>query len=179
MQIQNCRWNLCENHFRWENQFIGLLFFSCAPFSSQLLIFVQNWTPVLGTLRIIRWAVGWQVIERWNCELRAAPLRLSMWPCERKLNKEKSKHAPLSQQNGFGPAFLHIMLRLVKKEQHNATPAFDWVLVWGWWKAQQSLLTAVDWVLVWGWWNDTAKLTDCCWLGIGLIAEAGKRHSKA
>jgi hypothetical protein len=74
---------------------------------------------------------------------------------------------------------LHIMLRLVKKEQHNATPAFDWVLVWGWWKAQQSLLTAVDWVLVWDWWNDTAKLTDCCWLGIGLIAEAGKRHSKA
>jgi hypothetical protein len=25
----------------------------------------------------------------------------------------------------------------------------------------------------------TAKLTDCCELGIGLIAEAGKRHSKA
>jgi hypothetical protein len=37
-----------------------------------------------------------------------------MWSCERKLNEEKSKHAPLSQQNGFGPAFLHMMLRLVK-----------------------------------------------------------------
>jgi len=47
-------------------------------------------------------------------KLRVAPLGLSMWSCERKLNEEKSKHAPLSQQNGFGPAFLHMMLRLVK-----------------------------------------------------------------
>jgi len=37
-----------------------------------------------------------------------------MWPCKRKLDEEKSKHAGLVQQNGFGPAFLHRMLRLVK-----------------------------------------------------------------
>jgi hypothetical protein len=46
--------------------------------------------------------------------VRVAPLVLSMWPCKRKLNEEKSKHAGLAQHNGFGPAFLHRMLRLVK-----------------------------------------------------------------
>jgi hypothetical protein len=30
------------------------------------------------------------------------------------LDEEKSKHASLAQQNGFGPAFLHRMLRLAK-----------------------------------------------------------------
>jgi hypothetical protein len=37
-----------------------------------------------------------------------------MWPCKRKLDQEKSKHATLAQQSGFGRAFLHRMLRLVK-----------------------------------------------------------------
>jgi hypothetical protein len=37
-----------------------------------------------------------------------------MWLCKRKLSEEKSKHASLAQQNGFSPAFLHTMLRLVK-----------------------------------------------------------------
>jgi hypothetical protein len=46
--------------------------------------------------------------------LRAAPAVLSMWPSKRKLVEEKSKHASLAQQNGFGPAFFHRMLRLVK-----------------------------------------------------------------
>jgi hypothetical protein len=31
-----------------------------------------------------------------------------------KLDAEKSKHASLAQQNGFGPAFLHSLLRFVK-----------------------------------------------------------------
>jgi hypothetical protein len=31
-----------------------------------------------------------------------------------KLYEEKPKHASLAQQNGFGPAFLHSLLRLVK-----------------------------------------------------------------
>jgi hypothetical protein len=31
-----------------------------------------------------------------------------------KLDEEKSKHASLAQQNGFGPAFLYSLLRLVK-----------------------------------------------------------------
>jgi hypothetical protein len=30
------------------------------------------------------------------------------------LDEEKSKHAGLAQQNGFGPAFLHSLLSLVK-----------------------------------------------------------------
>jgi hypothetical protein len=37
-----------------------------------------------------------------------------MWPSKRKLEEEKLKHAALAQQNGFGPAFFHGMLRLVK-----------------------------------------------------------------
>jgi hypothetical protein len=43
-----------------------------------------------------------------------APLVLIIWPCKRKLVEEQSKHAILAQQNGFGPAILHMMLRLVK-----------------------------------------------------------------
>ncbi len=156
MQIQNCRWNLCENHFRWENQLIGLLFFTCAPFSSRLLIFVQNWTPVLGTLRIIRWAVGWH--GNWKVKLRtkSSATQTQLWPCERKLNEEKSK--PVLAK-WFWPAFLHVMLRLVK----------------GTAKRNTSCWLGIGLRLVKG----TAKLTDCCELGIGLIAEAGKRHSKA
>jgi hypothetical protein len=39
------------------------------------------------------------------------------------LDEEKSKHVDLGQQNGFGPTFLHMMLRLAKcmaktKDQH-------------------------------------------------------------
>jgi hypothetical protein len=37
-----------------------------------------------------------------------------MWPSKRKFDEEKSKYAGLAQQNGFGPAFFHTMLRLVK-----------------------------------------------------------------
>jgi hypothetical protein len=39
---------------------------------------------------------------------------LSMWPSKRRLGEEKSKHAGLALQNGFGPASSHRMLRLVK-----------------------------------------------------------------
>jgi hypothetical protein len=36
------------------------------------------------------------------------------------LDEEKSKHAGLAQQNGFGTAFFHSLLRLVKgKEKLN------------------------------------------------------------
>ncbi len=37
-----------------------------------------------------------------------------MWPCNLKLDQEKWKRAILVQQNGFGPAFLHHLLRLGK-----------------------------------------------------------------
>jgi hypothetical protein len=37
-----------------------------------------------------------------------------MWRCKRKLDEGKSKHAGSTPQNGFGPAFLHNLLRLVK-----------------------------------------------------------------
>jgi len=46
--------------------------------------------------------------------LRAAPLALSMWSSKKKSHEDKSKHASLAQQNGFGPAFSHRMLRLGK-----------------------------------------------------------------
>jgi hypothetical protein len=37
-----------------------------------------------------------------------------MWPYKRKLDEKKSKHVDLAQQNDFGIAFLHKMLKLVK-----------------------------------------------------------------
>jgi hypothetical protein len=37
-----------------------------------------------------------------------------MSPCKLKLDEEKSKHAILAQQNGFGSTFLHYLVRLVK-----------------------------------------------------------------
>jgi len=46
--------------------------------------------------------------------LRATPLVLSMWPCKLTLDEEKSTHVGLARQNGFGPAFLHSLLRLAK-----------------------------------------------------------------
>jgi hypothetical protein len=47
---------------------------------------------------------------------QATPGVLSMWPpCKLKLDEGNlSKHAGLAQQNGFGPAFLHSLLKLVK-----------------------------------------------------------------
>jgi hypothetical protein len=38
-----------------------------------------------------------------------------MWPSKRKLDEEKPKHAHLAQQNSFGAAFFHRMLRLLVK----------------------------------------------------------------
>ncbi len=46
-------------------------------------------------------------------QLRAAPLAL-MWPCNRKLDDIKSKHAGFAQLNGFGLSFLHMMLPPLK-----------------------------------------------------------------
>jgi hypothetical protein len=48
------------------------------------------------------------------------------------LDDEKSKHAGLAQENGFGPTFLHSLLRLVKavreecnKHVFTAAPCFS------------------------------------------------------
>ncbi len=38
------------------------------------------------------------------------------------MDEEKSKHASLAQQNGFGPTFLHTLLRLIKGTQKSLTP---------------------------------------------------------
>jgi len=51
--------------------------------------------------------------EQW-AGVRAVSQVLSMWPCIRELDKEKSRHAGLVQQNGFGLAFPQSMERLVK-----------------------------------------------------------------
>jgi hypothetical protein len=45
--------------------------------------------------------------------LRASPAVLSMWPCTLEFDEEKSKHAGLAHENGFGQAYLHGLLRLV------------------------------------------------------------------
>jgi hypothetical protein len=37
-----------------------------------------------------------------------------MWPSKTKTHVEKSKHAIFTQENGFGPAFFHRMLRQVR-----------------------------------------------------------------
>jgi hypothetical protein len=57
----------------------------------------------------------------WGClttysgdAFRTTPLMFSMWPCKSKLDQEKSKCVGLVQQNGFGPTFLHILLKLVQ-----------------------------------------------------------------
>lgn len=45
--------------------------------------------------------------------LRVAPPVLRTWANKRKLDEEMSKHAGLAEQNGFGRAFFHKILRLV------------------------------------------------------------------
>jgi hypothetical protein len=53
--------------------------------------------------------------DDWVVSIRAAPPPvLRTQPIKRKLDEEKLKHAGLAQQNGFGTAFFHRMLRLVK-----------------------------------------------------------------
>jgi len=42
------------------------------------------------------------------------PLMLGMWPNKLKMDEEKSKHVILAQENSFGLAFFHKILRLVK-----------------------------------------------------------------
>jgi hypothetical protein len=39
--------------------------------------------------------------------------------CTLKLDKEKSKHIGLVQQNGFGPALLYHLVSLVNNEWHS------------------------------------------------------------
>ncbi len=43
-------------------------------------------------------------------------------PCKLKLDEEKSKHVGLVHQNSFGPAFLHILLSMVKGAQQILIP---------------------------------------------------------
>jgi hypothetical protein len=50
-----------------------------------------------------------------------------MWPWKRKLDKEKSKHVGLAQQNGFGPTFFCRGCQGWYKVEYNLTPAVDWL----------------------------------------------------
>jgi hypothetical protein len=65
-----------------------------------------------------------------------------MWSSKRELlDEQKSKHASLAQQNGFGPAFFlskQFAEAAWYKAQRSLTPAVDW--------AQRSLTPAVDWL---------------------------------
>jgi hypothetical protein len=79
------------------------------PISSHLLAYFNSNPCFLAFL--CRW---WSQIYLASHHVRATPLVLSMWPCKLKLDEEKSKHASLAYQNGFGPTFLPNFLRLVK-----------------------------------------------------------------
>jgi hypothetical protein len=68
---------------------------------------------------------------------------LSMWSRKLKFGEEKSKHAGLAQQNGFGAAFLHNLLRFVKgTAKPNMCPAKS-VINWIW-----LLLLVFDWSII-------------------------------
>jgi hypothetical protein len=49
-----------------------------------------------------------------ECVIRVSPGGHSMWHCKVRSDEEKSKHASLVQRNGFVPALLQCLLRLVK-----------------------------------------------------------------
>jgi hypothetical protein len=69
----------------------------------------------LDSAEITNWCSGRLLaLQTKLLSLSTTLLVLSMWPCKLKLDEEKLKHARLAQQNGFGPAFLHSFLRLVK-----------------------------------------------------------------
>jgi hypothetical protein len=53
-----------------------------------------------------------------HISLRASPAVLRMWPCTLKLAEEKAKPVILAQENGFSPAYLHSLLRIVKGTVH-------------------------------------------------------------
>jgi hypothetical protein len=54
-------------------------------------------------------------LQRATRRIRTSPAELSVRPCTEKLDEENSKHAGLAEQNGFVPAHLHSLLRLVKR----------------------------------------------------------------
>jgi hypothetical protein len=72
--------------------------------------------PVVWKIVYPRWSQRrLPLLLVWTCSCtRATVPVLRMWPCKLELDEEKSKHAGLAQQYGFGPAFLHSLLRLVK-----------------------------------------------------------------
>jgi len=59
-------------------------------------------------------------------DLEHPPFPSGAWyrPSTLKSDEEKSKHACLAHENGFGSAFLHSLLRLVKMQQ-SCAPAKD------------------------------------------------------
>ncbi len=97
----------------------------------------ESWEPwrkeYLHLMELISW------VYNTTTNLRAAPAVLSMWPSKRKLVEEKSKHASLAQQNGFGPAFFHRMLRLVKGTSEPNTCWLAILFDWSKWVAISSL----------------------------------------
>ncbi len=57
-------------------------------------------------------------------QFRAAPLALSMWPCKRKLDDKKSKHAGFAQQMVLAYHFCTWCCRW-ERTQQSLTPAVD------------------------------------------------------
>jgi hypothetical protein len=64
---------------------------------------------------------AWSHTEQlWRCSKRGTPL-VKIW------EEENSKYAGLAQQNGFGPAFLDMLLRGWQRAQSSLTHALDWL----------------------------------------------------
>jgi len=68
--------------------------------------------PVHHLSELIHFGRFWITVRRLSSHrLRATPTQCTV---QQILDEEKSKRVGLAQQNGFGPALLHRMLRLAK-----------------------------------------------------------------
>jgi hypothetical protein len=91
----------------------------------------------------------------YTTKLKTTPQLLSMWLYKLKLDESKSKHVNLAHQNGFGLAFLHNLLRLMKS---TTKPHICWRrkiinLIW-------LLLSQPYFGQVWGWSPTLGKSED-------------------
>ncbi len=58
------------------------------------------------SFEVTHWSLGFGNDQSWHSNLCMDWHQWFVWPCKLKLGEEKSKHAGLAQQNGFGPAFV-------------------------------------------------------------------------
>jgi hypothetical protein len=82
------------------------------PIDNISLEFIMN--PVHHLSELIHFGRFWITVRQLSSHrLRATPTQCTVQ--QQILDEEKSKRVGLAQQNGFGPALLHRMLRLAKR----------------------------------------------------------------